>query len=218
MSQTQATTLFYGAASSPEEYVGFANRYSSTSDANGDNIIDAGGTGSDNMSAWLIGWGSNTIHGIFPKGSMAGLQHEDLGIDDVDDASGNPYRAYKDLFCWDNGLVVADWRYGVRIANIDNSSLIAQSGSQASTASAAVIKLMARAIDHLPSGTNVKPCFYVNRTLASHLRVAAMDKSASAVTIEPAVNQFGNSIHQLMFLGIPVRLVDSLTIAEAQVT
>jgi len=218
MSQTQATTLFYGAATSPEEYVGFSNRYNSKSAANGDNIIDAGGTGSDNMSAWLIGWGSNTIHGIFPKGSMAGLQHEDLGVDDVQDASGNDYRAYKDLFCWDNGLVVADWRYGVRIANIDNSQLIAQSSTQAATASTAVIKLMARAIDHLPSVTNVKPCFYVNRTLASHLRVAAMDKSASAVTIEPAVNQFGSSIHQLMFLGIPVRLVDTLTIAEAQVT
>lgn len=217
MSQTQATTLFYGSASSPEEYVGFSNRYNSLSAANGENIIDAGGTSSDNMSAWLIGWGSSTIHGIFPKGSMAGLQHEDLGIDDVDDADGNPYRAYKDLFNWDNGLVVADWRYGVRIANIDQSDLIGQTGTQAATASTAVIKLMSRAIDHLPSITNVKPCFYVNRTLASHLRVAAMDKSASAVTIEPAVNQFGQSIHQLMFLGIPVKLVDTLTVAESRV-
>jgi hypothetical protein len=219
MSQTQATTLFYGAASSPEEYVGFSNRYANlTADANSDNVIDAGGASTDNCSVWLIGWGDNTIHGIFPKGSVAGLEHRDLGEDDVQDASGNDYRAYKDLFCWDNGLVVADWRYGVRICNIDVSDLVAQTGSQASTASTAIIKLMARAIDHLPSLTNVKPCFYVNRTVASHLRIAALDKSASAVTIEPSINQFGKDIHQLMFLGVPVRLVDVLTNAEAEIT
>ncbi|MBL4664319.1 MAG: hypothetical protein JKY22_12380 [Flavobacteriaceae bacterium] len=217
MSQAQATTLFYGSASNPEEYVGLANRYNDLSAANGDNIIDAGGTGSDNMSIWLLGWSTNTIYGIFPKGSTAGLSHEDLGIDDVDDADGNPFRAYKDLFQWDNGLVVADWRYGVRIANVDNSDLVAATGTQASTASTAIIKLMARAIDHLPAITNVKPAFYVNRTVASHLRVAALDKSSSAVTIEKAINQFGRNIHQLMFLGVPVRLQDVLTIAEAQV-
>ena len=217
MSQAQATTFIYGSAANPEEYVGLANRYNDLSAPNADNIIDAGGTSTDNMSVWLVGWGLNSIYGVFPKGSKAGLSHEDLGIDDVDDASGNPFRAYKDLYQWDNGLVVADWRYGVRIANIDNSDLVAQTGTQASTAATAVIKLMSRAIDHIPAITSVKPCFYVNRTLASHLRVAAMDKSASAVTIEEATNQFGNSIQELRFLGIPVRLVDTLTIAEARV-
>lgn len=218
MSQTQATTLFYGSAANPEQYVGFSNRYNDTSAANGENIIDAGGTGSNNMSVWLIGWGDNTIHGIFPKGSSAGLTHQDLGEDDVEDASGNIYRAYKDLFKWKNGLVVADWRYGVRIANIDKDDLIGQTGTQASTASTALIKLMSRAIDHLPSVTNCKPCFYAPRTALSHLRVAAMDKSQSAVTIEPAVNQFGKTIQQMMFLGIPVRIVDALTVSENQVS
>jgi hypothetical protein len=217
MSQTAATTLFYGSASSPEEYVGLANRYNDLSAANADNIIDAGGTSTDNMSVWLIGWGPETIHGIYPKGSMVGLSHEDLGIDDVDDANGNPFRAYKDLFGLDQGLVVADWRYGVRIANIDNSDLIGATGTQAASASTAVIKLMSRAIDHIPAIDTVKAAFYVNRTLASHLRVAALDKSNSAVTIEEGLNQFGRTIHQLKFLGIPVRLQDVLTVAEARV-
>lgn len=218
MSQTMATTLFYGSAANPEEFVGFANRYNDLSAANGENILDAGGTGSDNCSVWLIGWGDNTIHGIYPKGSMAGLEHQDLGEDDVNDASGNPYRVYKDLFKWKNGLVVADWRYGVRIANIDVSDLTGQTGTQAASASTAVIKLMSRAIDHLPSQTNVKPCFYAPRRVVSMLRVAALDKSNSAVTIEKAINQFGQSIYQMNFLGIPVRLTDALTLTEAQVS
>ena len=217
MSQTAATTRFYGSNVNPEEYVGFAPRFNDLSAPNADNIIDAGGTSTDNMSAWLIGWGPETVFSFFPKGSMVGLTHEDLGIDDVDDAAGNPFRAYKDLFQWDLGLCVADWRYVVRIANISNADLIAATGTQASTAATAVIKLMARSIDHIPAVTTVRPAFYVNRTLASHFRVAALDKSNGAVTIEPAINQFGKTIHQLTFLGIPVRLQDVLTIAEAQV-
>ena len=217
MSQTDATTMFYGAAANPEEYVGLSNRYSDLSAANADNIIDAGGTSTDNMSVWLIGWGDSAIFGTFPKGSNVGIDHQDLGVDDVNDADGNPFRAYKDLFQLDKGLVVANWQYGVRIANIDNSDLIGATGTQAASAATAVIKLMSRAIDHIPSIDSVNAAFYVNRTLASHLRVAALDKSNSAVTIEPAINQFGRSIHQMMFLGIPVRLQDVLTVAEARV-
>lgn len=218
MAQEQESTLFYGSAANPEEYVGFANRYSDKSATNGENILDAGGTGSDNSSIWLIGWGMDTICGVYPKGSSAGLTHEDLGIDDVEDADGNSFRAYKDLFKWKMGLVVKDWRYGVRIANVDNSDLSGQTGTQATTASTNIIKMMSRAIDRIPNLQRAKCCFYVNRTVASNLRILALDKSSSAVTIEPALNQFGETIQQLTFLGCPVRLSDSLTSAEAQVT
>lgn len=217
MGQTDQETMIYGSAANPEEYVGLANRYSLLSAPNGDNIIDAGGTSTDNMSVWLIGWGENTIHTVFPKGSTAGISHTDLGLDDVADASGNQLRVYKDMWKLKNGLVVKDWRYGVRIANIDVSDLIAATGTQASSAATAVIKLMSRAIDHIPNMDSVNMAFYANRTLLSHLRVAALDKSNSAVTIEPAVNQFGKTIHEMKFLGVPVRIVDRLINTEARV-
>jgi hypothetical protein len=165
----------------------------------------------------LVGWGAKGIFGVYPKGSMAGLNHEDLGVQDAFDASNNRFRAYMDEYKWKNGLVVKDWRYGVRIANIAVAELVAQSGTQASTASTAIIKLMSRAIDHIPSLSSVNPVFYVNRTVASHLRVIALDKSSSAVTIEEGLNQFGNTIQELRFLGIPVRLNDVQTNTEARV-
>jgi hypothetical protein len=87
--------------------------------ANGQNIIDAGGTGSVNTSVWLVVWGEKTVFGIFPKGSKAGLFHEDLGLIDAFDANNNRYRAYADHWQWKNGLVVKDWRYVVRICNVD---------------------------------------------------------------------------------------------------
>jgi hypothetical protein len=73
MNQEMASTLMYGNSSiSPEEFTGLAPRYSSLSAANGDNIINAAGSQSDNSSIWLICWGAQTVHGIFPKGSKAG--------------------------------------------------------------------------------------------------------------------------------------------------
>ena len=55
MNQEIADTLFYGdETTAPEEFTGFAPRYNDLSAENGDNIIDGGGTGSDNASIWLI--------------------------------------------------------------------------------------------------------------------------------------------------------------------
>lgn len=218
MNQEMASTLFYGASSSPEEFVGFANRYTATTDSNGDNIISAGGAGSDNSSVWLIGWGENTVHAVFPKGSTAGLTHEDLGLQDAFDSNNYRYRAYMDEFVWKTGLVVKDWRYAVRIPNIDLSDLIALATTQATTAATFLPKLMSRAIDRLPTMNDVTPVFYANRTVKSHLRVMAMEKTSSVLSIEQGLNQFGKNISTLKFLGIPVRTVDALTEAEAVVS
>lgn len=218
MNQQQATTLMYGTASNPEEYVGLVPRYSDTSATNGQNILLAGGAGADNTSVFLVGWGQKSVHGVFPKGSKAGLMHEDLGIGDAFDSSDNRFRAYMDRYVWKNGLVVKDWRYVVRIANIDVSELAGLSGAQELTDATLIIKLMSRAIDRLPTQAGVKPVFYCNRTVLSLLRVVALEKSQSAVTIEPALNQFGDSIFNTRFLGIPVRLVDQITNAETLIS
>jgi len=217
MNQRMADTLFFGTASNPEEFVGFTPRYNDLSAVNAQNILDAGGSGSDNSSVWLVGWGQRTVHGIFPKGSSAGLQHEDLGLQDAFDANNDRFRAYTDRFVWKNGLVVKDWRYAARIANIDISDLVGLVNTQALSASTSLIKMMSRAIDRMPSLANVNLSFYANRTVLSHLRIIGLEKSNQAVTVEPALNQFGQNIFETRFLGIPVRLVDRLTETEAAV-
>lgn len=219
MGQEMAATMFYGSAANPEEFVGLANRYTSLSGAaNSQNIISAGGSGSDNSSIWLVGWGENEVYGIFPKGSKAGLSHEDIGVDDATDSNGDEFRAYKDYYEWDAGLVVKDWRYAVRVANVDISDLVALTGTQAITAATSIIKLMARAIHRLPRLSGVRPSFYVNRTVASHLTVIGLEKSSSAVKVQEALNQFGETIYDIRFLGIPVKICDALTESEAAVS
>ena len=218
MGQTQATTLMYGTAANPEEYVGFMPRYSDTTAANGENILLAGGAGSDNTSILLVGWGSDTVFGVYPKGSKAGLDHQDLGEIDAFDANNNRFRAYADLYTWDNGLVIKDWRNVVRIANIDVSDLVAATGTQLPSAATAIIKLMSRAQDRLPNIASVKDCFYVNRTVGSHLKLAALAQSSAALTIETAINQFGETIHQMHFLGTPVKIMDTIINTEAAIS
>ena len=221
MNQEMASTMFYGSAANPEEFVGFAPRYADLSAANSENILDAGGSGSDNSSVWLVGWGGNECFGVFPKGSKAGIMHEDLGLVTVETTAGvagSRMRAYQDHWQWKSGLVVKDWRYAVRIANIDISDLAGLATTQATTASTYIVKLMSRAIDRLPKTSGIKPVFYANRSIMSLLRVAALEKSTSAVAIEEGLNQFGKTIHTTKFLGIPVRLVDALTITESQIT
>ena len=130
MNQTQATTLFYGnPGTDPKQYLGMAPRYSSLSAANAQNILSAGGSGSDNTSVFLVVWGDNTVYCHFPKGSKAGLIHEDLGEQTVYNSDGTRLQAYATRYQWKNGLVVKDWRYVVRICNIDVSDLIGQTGT-----------------------------------------------------------------------------------------
>lgn len=219
MNQRQAATMFYGnPGTNPLEYLGLAARYSSLSAGNATNILSAGGAASDNTSIWLVGWGDNTIFNIFPKGSTAGLSHRDLGEDDVQDANGGWYRALKTLYQWDNGLVVRDWRYAVRICNVKVADLISQSGTQATAAATNILRLMARAVDRLPSIGMCRPVFYMNRTVHSALRIAAMDKTSNVLSIESGLNQFGKSHSWTAFDGIPLRKADGLLNTEATVS
>jgi hypothetical protein len=218
MGQQQATTLIYGTNANPEEYVGLAARYSDLGAVNAENILSAGGASSDNSSIFLVGWGAETVFGVYPKGSKAGMEHEDLGVIDAFDSNDDRFRAYGDIYTWDNGLVVKDWRYVVRIPNISIADLVAKATTQAEAAATNITKLMSRSIARLPAIRSVTPIFYVNRTVASHLMEMAMDKNSSFVGFKEARNQFGDTIHQLVFMDIPVKIMDVILNTEAVVS
>jgi len=219
MNQTQAETMFYGNPSvDPKTFLGLASRYGDLGADNAQNIISAGGSGSDNTSVYLVVWGDNTVYCPFPKGSKAGLIHEDLGEQTVYNADGTRMQAFATRYQWKNGLVVKDWRYVVRIANIDVSDLTGQTGTQATTAATALIKLMARAIYRIPNMSMGRAAFYMNRTVHSGLSIAALDKSQSVLSINEGLSQFGTAQSYLSFLGVPLRRVDQLLNTEAVVS
>ena len=218
MNQTQAETMFYGnPGTDPKKFLGLAPRYGDLSADNAVNILDAGGSGSDNASVYLVVWGDQTVYCPFPKGSKAGLMHEDLGEQTVYNSDGTRLQAFATRYQWKNGLVVKDWRYVVRICNIDISDLVGVTGTQATTAATALVKQMARATYRIPNMGMGRAAFYMNRTVHSGLSIAAMDKSQNVLEIEKGLTQFGQAKSYLSFLGTPIRQVDTLINSEARV-
>lgn len=228
LSQQVASALFYSnEATNPTQFTGFAPRYNtvSTSTAkNAVNVIDAGGTGSSNLSIWLVGWGDHTTFGIFPKGSQAGLIYEDKGdVVPAYDSNGNRFEAYTSMFQFKLGLCVKDWRYNVRIANIDTTT----AGLQGTTPPD-LFALMSRAVVRLPTASRrlsgitesdapgdpvpgIAPAWYVNRTGREFMDIQAIrDRNVLLSSKDYA----GDPV--VMFRDVSIRVVDALTNTEAR--
>lgn len=211
MNQEVASTIFYGTeATAPEEFTGLSPRFNSTTAENGSNVILGGGT--ENTSLWLVVWGPNTVHGIYPKGSMAGLNMEDKGqvtIEDID-GSGGRMEAYRTHYRWDCGISVRDWRYVVRV-QVDYSAIVKDAASGAD-----LIDLMTQALEMLPSGGlgMGRPAFYMNRGLRSFLRRQMVNKVASStLTMDELAGK-----RVLTFDGVPVRRSDAILYTETELS
>lgn len=213
MNQEFASTLFYGnSATAPEEFTGLANRYNSLSGNISQNVITGSGAGADNSSVWLVVWGPQTVYGIYPKGSKAGLNHQDMGLQTVESSAGvggSRLRVYQDQFQWKCGLVVKDWRYAVRIPNIDISNLVSKSSA------ADLIELMIKAIYRIPNLKMGRPAFYMNRSCMQMLDIQRRDDIISGGGLS-WMEVDGKKVPT--FRGIPIRLVDALTEAESVVS
>jgi hypothetical protein len=226
MAQTMAQTVIYGNQSvNPEQFTGLASVYN-TLDVNASkaasNVIDAGGTGSDNTSIYLVTWAPTGIYGFFPKGKKSGLSHTDYDVQRAFDSTGKPYWAYVDHYKWEVGLAVQDWRYAVRIANIDVSDL--GTGSAAN-----LIDLLIKAFYRIPSTNGVmsgvtssdamgiggmlgRTAIYCNRDIRTYLDIQASNKT----NVLLQMNQFdGKTVTTVR--GVPVRTVDKILSTEARV-
>jgi len=227
MSQQVAATLVYGNQhTNPERFTGFAPRYSTltvASSQTANNVLNGGGVGSTNTSIWIATWGSDTLHATFPKGKVTGLQHRDMGEWPVQDSAGNTYQAYRDHFKWEIGLVLRDWRYTVRVANIDVSALTGVSAAN-------LINLIVRGLYRLPTApsgataiqTSDSPevranmgrvVIYCNRVLRTYLDLQAMNKTNVLLRLE----EFNGKV-VTTFRGVPVRTCDAILNNETALT
>jgi hypothetical protein len=210
MNQELAQSVFYASeALVPEEITGFAPRYNSLSAENGVNILI--GAGTCNASIWLVVWSPNTVFGMYPKGSQAGLAITDKGVVTIEnvDGVGGRMEAYRTHYRWDCGMCVRDWRYIIRL-QVDVSALTKDAASGAD-----LIDMMTEALELLPEGglSMGRPAFYMNRTLRSFLRRQVVNKVASStLTVD---NVAGKKV--LYFDEVPVRRSDALHYSETEV-
>lgn len=212
MNQEMASSIFYASeATAPEEITGLAPRFNTTSADNGTNIIlDGTVDNADNTSIWFVVWGPNTCHGIYPKGSVAGLNSTDKGqvtIENVDGAGGR-MEAYRTHYRWDLGLSVRDWRYVVR-AQINSEDLTKDAASGAD-----LIDIMSQMVESVPSTGMGRPAFYCNRRIKSFLRRQMVAKVKNSTLM---MDQVAGK-HVMTFDGFPVRRCDALVNTETGIS
>lgn len=204
-------TLIYGdTASEPEKFTGLAPRFSSTSADNGSQVVLGTSSGSDNTSLWFITWGEQTCHLLYPEGSPLGIQRKDLGVDTKEGTDGSLYEVYREKFGMDVGLTVRDWRAIARLANVGVPTLT----KDAATGTDLIDKMIDTyyQLDN-PTMANGQTIIYCSRTIAKFLHKQAMNKTNVELTLEEFA---GRKV--VMFLGHPIRRMDSILETEAAIS
>lgn len=223
MTQTFSTTSFYGnAATSPQAFTGLGPRFNDTTSSVGDQIIKAGGSGSDNGSIWLVVTGPMGVRGIYPKNTKAGIRHIDVtgntgkADDGVDvgmyweDADGKEFLALVDQYNWHTGLSVKDPRKVGRIANIDRSLLTVDYSTGAQ------LQMLMVELMHRVDGLNApghKAAWVMDRTMMSFLDRQLLNDKNPYLGYDEAdgrrITTFG---------GIPMLRTDALAVNEAAIS
>ena len=217
INQALTTTAIYGdLITHPDRFNGLSVRYdklgtpSNKPPANSylNQVINMAGAGDHQTSIWLVVWGPNTVHMFYPKGSTQGIESKDLGEIDAYDADGGVYRAYANIFRATAGMSIRDWRYVVRIANVDITDLLA-----GTVALSELIRAMISAMNTVPMLSMGRPVFYCNRTVKNVLDIAAVEKANAALGMREV---FGKP--QTAFWGVPIKQCDAILSTESPLT
>lgn len=218
LNQQLADMLFFGdPAVTPEGYLGLQPRYDNLGQPAGkpagnthgmDHVLSAGGSTADSQSSiYLVGWGENSVFGIFPKGSTAGLENQDLGEIDCRDADGGVFRGLATHYRIQQGLAVKDWRYIVRIANVEVGALLDESAINS------LVDTMIDAQMAIPNLGMCRPVFYMNRQVKARMLKAMYRKSNMSLGLD---DLYGKK-KQLNIGGIAIKECDALLTSEAVV-
>jgi hypothetical protein len=221
MTNNLESAFFYETtAANPERILGLAPRLGSTASKYGAQILkaDSSASGANQSSIWFVGWGDRTVYGISPRGQGTGLEMIDKGIQrDKDNTTGAIMWKYETLFRWKVGLCVEDYRYVVRIANIDMTRI----NATFTAGTTDLTDIMIQAYYQIFDPNAVRIVAYCDRKVGAFLHRQALNKTASgALTVDPAPQLgapgvFGKPI--VRFLGSPIYVTDAITNTEALV-
>lgn len=215
MAQEVGSSFFYAdTATTPEKFKGLGARYNTLSNGQ---VVNGGGSGSDNTSIWFVTWGEMQTSLIYPEGTAAGVRRIDRGSQQVLDGSSKPYFAKVEEFRQHVGVCVRDFRFNARVANIDVSNALAGSVDVYSLMTDAYYKLQGRRNAKVRNGGMVssgRTVIYMNRGILSVLDKLATNNGSSDnfVRLKP-VEIEGREI--MTWRGMPIRETDALLNTEA---
>ena len=148
------------------------------------------------------------MHCIYPKGSQAGLSHRDLGEETLTDSNGGKFQGYRTHYKMNPGFSLRDWRYAVRIANVDVSEL-----TKDASAGADLVDLITQALEQVPNLEMGRAVIYCNKTIRSFLRRQIKNSNNVHLSMDEVA---GKKV--LSFDGVPVKKCDAILNTEAVVS
>lgn len=213
MTQSMESLVLYGnLATDPGAFNGLATRFNSlTAYPNDDsswpyNVRDAGGSGGDTTSVFVLQLGPGMVFGTYPKNMPAGLNIQDKGqvTDMITDTTVKYMEVLMTHFQWFMGLVVEDERCVQRYANIEVSG----------TSNTFDEDELITCLNNLPDrGTSPGTVILASRSICNTLDIRAKDKNN--VNYAPD-NVWGGTV--TMFRGVPVYLAEKLLETEDEVS
>lgn len=219
MAQELVTSLFYHSTDTNARHPkGLSPRLGvlGTSGA-GNQIIDGGGTGSDNTSIWMVDWSYDGLSVIYPSGTSAGITRENKGEQRVLDAAGNPYYVEEELLRSYAGFTLGDYRRIVRIANIDVSEMKAGNVDLYALMRKGYYRMHSRRVNKVhDQKAPGRIAVYANRDVCEALEGLSVNggSSDSFVRLKPMELE-GKEVDT--YKGFPVRETDALLNTEARV-
>jgi len=218
----QVNWFYADTATTPERFKGLAARYSSIANggAAASQIVDGGGTGSNNTSIWLVGWGRSGTSMIIPEGSTAGVQRTDMGDQRVYDELQRPYYAKEEYFRQDVGCKVSDWRQNVRIANIDVAAVRAGTVDLYGLLRQGYYKMQTRRDTRIENtdgaDTGIKPVIYMNRDMLQALDALATNGGTADNRVRLVPDELAGK-EVKVYREMPIRETDAIINAEQRI-
>lgn len=204
--EAETGAIYHSTKTAPEKFMGLAPRFAATTDPGGSQLVlaDASPSGSDQTSVWLVGWHPEGVAMMFPKGTQAGLESNDLGEQLWDDGTGKKFTAFVTEWIWRIGLYVADWRQVARVCNIDTSALVATVDN--------IVPAMIEAFYKINDPKMGRFVWYMNRTVATYLHLQSRELTKNS-TITFTQSEGGQPIMNVM--GIPIHITDAILNTES---
>lgn len=206
--EVETGAFYHSTETSPEKFMGLSPRLDSLSGPYSEQIVDSqiAASGSDQTSVWFVNWSPDTVFMMYPKGSIAGIEHKDLGEEYEEDADGAKFLALRDHWRWNVGLCVKDARYLVRLCNVDTSAIVGTGKL--------LIEDMITAAYQLQDFESGRTVIYCNRLVATYLHLQAQDTSKNSTLKNEMIE--GKPV--TTFMGMPIRWTDAILNTEAIVT
>lgn len=182
--------------------------YSGTTAATDDgNVSDLG-------SIALVGWSPNTITCFHPENHKQGgieiTPKRVVDVADPDKGGDATYEAYLQYLYWSLGLAVRDFRYGGRICNIQRDKML--TGSEENAKGGPYAELIDR-LSQRVHDSGVKQAFYMDKRMWENVCVIFSRLTrGNAITF-----QHVEARKERRLYGIPVRIQDSMKVAETKV-